>query len=79
MTGGPRKIVKVSEITGMEGDVLCMHDVFEFTQTGLDENRAAQGYFCATGIRPLCLKRMESSGADIAADRCESANHDHRD
>ena len=65
LTGGPRKIVKVSEIAGMEGDVLCMHDLFDFTQTGLDENREAQGYFCATGIRPLCLKRMESTGVSL--------------
>jgi pilus assembly protein CpaF len=66
LTGGARKIVKISEITGMEGDVLSMHDLFVFKQTGLDENRRAQGYFCATGIRPHCVERLESSGAGVS-------------
>src|SRR6201982_1438000 len=50
LTGGPRKIIKISEITGMEGDVISMHDVFGFKQSGVDENRMAQGYFYSTGI-----------------------------
>jgi pilus assembly protein CpaF len=62
LTGGARKVVKISEITGMEGDVLSMHDIFVFKQTGLDENRRAQGYFATTGVRPHCLERLESSG-----------------
>lgn len=65
LMGGPRKVVKVSEITGMEGDVISMHDIFEFRQTGLDENRVAQGYFAATGIRPECLAKLEASGAMV--------------
>jgi pilus assembly protein CpaF len=62
LIGGVRKVVKVSEITGMEGDVVTMHDIFEFVQTGLDEHRMAQGHFVATGIRPLCLSKLETSG-----------------
>jgi pilus assembly protein CpaF len=62
LTGGVRKIIKVSEITGMEGDVMSMHDIFGFKQTGVDENRVAQGYFFASGIRPQCLERLETSG-----------------
>ncbi len=65
LIGGVRKITRVSEITGMEGDVLSMHDIFEFKQTGLDENKTAQGYFSATGIRPECLPRLESSGVSV--------------
>ena len=62
LPGGVRKIIKISEITGMEGDVMSMHDIFVFKQTGVDENRVAQGYFFATGIRPQCLERLEISG-----------------
>lgn len=62
MTGGARKIVGITEVTGMEGDVITMHDVFSFKRTGLDENRRAQGYFMATGIRPHFLERLEGVG-----------------
>jgi pilus assembly protein CpaF len=65
LTGGVRKCVKVSEITGMEGDVLAMQDIFVFHQTGVDESRIAQGYFAATGIRPNCLERLQSTGISL--------------
>ena len=65
LVGGVRKIVKVSEITGMEGDIVSMHDIFEYTQTGLDENRVAQGYFSATGIRPACVDRLKMCGITL--------------
>jgi pilus assembly protein CpaF len=71
LTGGPRKITRVSEITGMEGDVLSMHDIFVFKQTGLDEDRRAQGYFYTTGIRPMCLQRLESSGVTLPVELFE--------
>ena len=60
LTGGKRKITKISELTGMEGDIISMHDIFEFRQTGLDENRVAEGNFHATGIRPELLHRLET-------------------
>ena len=65
LSGGPRKLVKVSEITGMEGEIISMHDLFLFKQSGVDANRVAQGYFCATGIRPRCLDRLESAGVHL--------------
>jgi pilus assembly protein CpaF len=65
LVGGPRKIVRVSEITGIEGDILSMHDLFEYRQTGVDEHRVAQGYFCATGIVPECLRKLESCGISL--------------
>jgi pilus assembly protein CpaF len=71
LTGGPRKITRISEITGMEGDVLTMHDIFTFTQTGLDENRVAQGFFAATGIRPHFLDRLESCGLSLPVEMFE--------
>ena len=66
LTGGARKIVGITEVTGMEGDVISMHDIFEFRQTGLDEDRRAIGYFNATGIRPHCLDRLERAGVPIS-------------
>ncbi len=71
MTGGARKITRISEVTGMEGDVLSMHDIFAFKQTGLDDKRRAQGYFAATGIRPHCLDRMEASGITLPVEMFE--------
>jgi pilus assembly protein CpaF len=62
LKGGPRKIIKISEITGMEGDVISIHDLFLFRQTGVDEDGVAQGYFQVNGIRPKCLERLEASG-----------------
>ena len=71
LSGGVRKIINISEITGMESDVLSMHDVFEFKQTGLDENRAAQGYFMSTGIRPQLLSKLEVSGTAVPVELFE--------
>jgi pilus assembly protein CpaF len=71
LMGGVRRIVKISEITGMEGDVVSMHDIFEFRQTGLDEERIAQGYFLATGIRPQCLGKLEACGVSLPSDMFE--------
>lgn len=62
LSGGARKIVQISEITGSEGDVVSMHDIFLFEQTGVDENRVAQGHYSATGIRPRCLERFQANG-----------------
>lgn len=65
LTGGPRRVVRISEITGMEGEVISMHDLFEFKKTGLDSRHMAQGYFQATGIRPKCLHRFEEAGIQL--------------
>lgn len=65
LTGGARKITRISEITGMEGEVMSMQDLFLFKQTGLDHDRRTQGYFCTTGIRPRCLERLENAGVAL--------------
>lgn len=66
LTGGVRKITKISEITGMEGEIISMHDIFVFKQTGLDANRVAQGSFFSTGIRPKCLEHLQVMGVEIS-------------
>ena len=72
LSGGVRKIIKISEIVGMEEDVVSMQDIFVFKQTGVDEDRVAQGYFYCTGIRPKCMEALESAGSE-AADRAVRA------
>jgi pilus assembly protein CpaF len=63
--GGKRKVVAISEITGMEGDVVSMHDLFEYSQTGVDKDYNVEGFFRATGIRPQCLQKMNLRGANL--------------
>jgi pilus assembly protein CpaF len=65
LLGGARKVVKISEVMGMDGDTLTMHDLFVFKQTGVDDKRRAQGYFQSTGIRPHCLERLAALGVEL--------------
>jgi pilus assembly protein CpaF len=65
LSGGIRKVIKISEITGIENDVIAMHDLFGFRQTGVDDNRRAEGHFYVSGIRPHCLERLASFGVDL--------------
>ncbi len=66
ITGGPRKITSVTEVTGMEGDVVTMQDIFNFEQQGIDNSGRAYGQIVATGIRPTFLDRLKHSGCDIS-------------
>ncbi len=52
LMGGARKVVKISEVTGVDEENITMHDLFVFKQTGVDDQERAQGYFQSTGIRP---------------------------
>jgi pilus assembly protein CpaF len=74
LQGGVRKIVKISEVTGMEGDVLSMQDLFGFRQTGIDSSGSARGYFYATGTRPACLERLMAAGVTLPGELFERRN-----
>src|SRR5262249_51032088 len=65
LVGGKRKVVTVSEVTGMEGEIISTQDLFEFVQAGVDNQGGAVGYFRATGLRPQCLKKLAVSGANL--------------
>jgi pilus assembly protein CpaF len=65
LTGGPRKMVSVTEVQGMEGDVITMQDIFAYEQVGISPSGKAYGHFVATGIRPSFLDRMKASGAQV--------------
>jgi len=66
LTGGPRKVVTVTEVTGMEGDIITMQDIFAFEQLGIGPGGRAFGHFVATGIRPSFLDRLKSSGFELS-------------
>ncbi|WP_256081215.1 CpaF family protein [Massilia sp. YIM B04103] len=65
LTDGTRKLVSLQEITGMEGDMLAMHEIFRYEQTGVDENGRVCGHFCATGLRPRFADRLRTFGAPV--------------
>lgn len=62
---GSRKISKISEITGMEGDTVTMQDIFIYRQDGIDEKDQVQGKHVPTGIQPMFLDRLVRSGAKL--------------
>jgi pilus assembly protein CpaF len=66
MVDGRRKIVSVQEITGMEGESITMHEIFNFRQTGLSADKGVEGYFSATGVRPVFLERLQAFGIRLA-------------
>jgi len=71
MADGTRKVVAVTELTGMEGDVITMQDLFLFERTGLGPDGRVRGRFRATGIRPKCSDRLASSGVHLPMEMFE--------
>jgi pilus assembly protein CpaF len=67
MVGGKRKILNISEITGMEGDTICLNDIFRFHQMGVDENGNAYGRFESCGVRPQLVDKLLAQGIKIPA------------
>ncbi len=59
---GRRKITSIQEITGMEGDVITMQEIFAFKQTGVGTDGLVQGHFHATGVRPKFAERLRAFG-----------------
>jgi pilus assembly protein CpaF len=62
---GTRKVVKLSEITGMEGNTIVMHDVFVFEQKGIDKEGKVIGAYRATGVRPMFAERFRIYGFEL--------------
>src|SRR5271165_531823 len=65
LADGTRKVITISEITGMDGDLLAMQDIFSFDRTGIDENGKVRGAFRATGVRPKFAERLATAGARL--------------
>jgi pilus assembly protein CpaF len=71
LSDGTRKVTGISEITGMEGDVVSMQDIFVFERTGLRRDGKVCGRFRATGIRPKCCERLAAFGIQLPVDMFE--------
>ena len=67
LTGGKRRLVCIAEITGMEGDIICLQDLFVFKQTGVGSDGHARGQFESCGVRPRIIERLESEGFSLNA------------
>jgi pilus assembly protein CpaF len=68
LSDGTRKIVKVSEVTGMEGDVLVMQDIFAYEKQGLTDEGKVKGQFRATGVRPKFLDVIHTAGIHLESE-----------
>ncbi|MFP3606646.1 CpaF family protein [Paraburkholderia sp. SIMBA_053] len=62
LTDGRRKVVSIQELTGMEGEMVNMQEIFTFKRTGIDQNGTVRGHFCATGVRPKFTERLQAFG-----------------
>jgi pilus assembly protein CpaF len=71
MSDGSRKVTSVSEITGMEGDVITMQEIFLFEKVGVTQDGKVIGRFRATGVRPKCCERLRASGIHLPPDMFE--------
>src|SRR5437773_6920273 len=71
LSDGSRKITSISEITGMEGEVISMQELFVFEKMGVTQDGKVIGRFRATGVRPKCCERLKLSGIHIPADMFE--------
>jgi pilus assembly protein CpaF len=71
LSDGTRKVTSVSEITGMEGDVITMQEIFNFEKVGISQEGKVFGRFRATGVRPKCAERLKAAGINLPAQMFE--------
>lgn len=66
LINGSRKITYITEVLGMEGDVIILQDIFKYEQKGVDAKGQVIGDFQFTGIMPTCLKELREHGINIS-------------
>jgi pilus assembly protein CpaF len=71
LSDGTRKVTGITEVVGMEGEIVTTQDIFVFERTGLRRDGKVCGRFRATGIRPKCSERLASFGIQLPADMFE--------
>ncbi len=71
MSDGSRRVVSITEVTGMEGEVVTLQDLFVFEKRGLDPDGKVVGRFAATGIRPKFYEKLLSAGIRLRPDLFE--------
>jgi pilus assembly protein CpaF len=62
LSDGTRRVIAISEVSGMEGDIISLQDIFVFERRGMDENGRVRGTFTPSGIRPMFAERLAASG-----------------
>ena len=62
VSDGTRKIIRVTEIVGMEGELITLQDIFVFDQKGIGPDGAVLGHHRATGVRPRFAERLKTAG-----------------
>jgi pilus assembly protein CpaF len=65
MADGKRRVTSVAEITGMEGDIVQMQEIFKYVRTGTADDGTVEGHFVATGVRPRFLAELAARGIKI--------------
>jgi len=65
LVDGSRRVVQISEVQGMESDIIVMQDIFRYNQTGLRDGRV-EGHFAATGIRPKFMDKFKAMGINVS-------------
>jgi pilus assembly protein CpaF len=73
LADGSRKLMSLQEVTGIEGDVIALQEIFAFEQTGLHTNGSIKGHFKATGIRPQFVELCGTTRSGAPADQTPSA------
>ena len=73
LADGSRRVTSISEITGMEGDVITMQEIFLFEKLGVTQEGKVLGRFRATGVRPKCGERLRAAGITLPTDMFESS------
>ena len=66
LSDGTRKVISISEVVGMEGDIITMQDIFVFEREGVAPGGKVLGRFRPTGIRPLFADRLKGYGVELA-------------
>jgi len=67
LQGGPRRVLNITEVQGLEQDTVVLQDIYRFIQEGVDEQGKAYGYFESTGVRPSFMNRLEAAGVRLPA------------
>jgi len=68
LSDGQRKITSIAEVTGMEGDIIQMQEIFKYKRTGMTEENKILGHFEATGVRPRFLEHLIAMGINLPGD-----------
>ncbi|WP_296658042.1 CpaF family protein [Paraburkholderia sp.] len=75
LTDGRRKVTSIQEVTGMEGDIVNLQEIFAFRRAGVDRDGKVCGHFCATGVRPNFSERLQAFGVAVPDTLYDPSKH----